>query len=154
MRLIYNAFCAASLIGFTATASAQTTAPPTQQTTPDEPGATPAQTKPSATAPGQTQSSPGRASQTTPAQTGQTPAAQAVPATEADLKAGTSVYDQNGDLVGKIKSADSKGAVLDTGKVTVEIPLKGFAKNDKGLAIGMTKDEVEAAAKKSPPKPK
>jgi len=153
MRLIYNAFCAASLIGFTAAAGAQTT-PSTQQTMPDEPGATPAQTKPSATAPGQTQSNPGQASQATPAQSGQTPSAQAAPATEADLKVGTSVYDQNGGLVGKIKSTDSKGAVLDTGKVTVEIPLKGFAKNDKGLAIGMTKDEVEAAAKKTPPKPK
>jgi hypothetical protein len=140
MRLIYNTFLVASLIGSTAAAAAQTT-----PQTPDEPRTT---------APGQTQTNPGQASQSAPAQAGQTTSVQAVPATSADLKAGNSVYDQNGGLVGKIKSVDSKGAVLDTGSVAVEIPLKGFAKTDKGLAIGMTKDEVEAAAKKSPPKPK
>jgi hypothetical protein len=147
MRLIYNGFCAVALIGFTAAAAAQTTPPTTtQQPVPDEPG-TPA----SPTTPGQTQTTPGEETQSTPG-SGQTASTQAVPATTADLKAGASVYDQNGALVGKIKSADSKGAVLDTGKVSVQIPLKGFAKTDKGLAIGMTKDEVEAAAKKSPPK--
>ncbi|HEY7006592.1 MAG TPA: hypothetical protein VH392_08935, partial [Sphingomicrobium sp.] len=140
------------LIGITAAATAQTAPPPTtQQTPPDEPGATPPAT--TQTTPGQTQTAPGEASQTTPAQTGQTATVQTVPATAADLKAGAPVYDQNGNLVGKIKSADSKAAVLDTGKVSVEIPLKSIAKGDKGLAIAMTKDEIEAAAKKSPPKP-
>ncbi|HEY4071378.1 MAG TPA: hypothetical protein VGM04_07475 [Sphingomicrobium sp.] len=156
MQLIYKAFCAASLIGITAAANAQDAQPATtQQTTPDEPGATPPSTNPSSTAqatPGQTQETPGGASQSTPPESGQTTAAKAVPATAADLKAGNSVYDQNGDLVGKIRSVDSKGAVVDTGKVSVDIPLKSIAKGDKGLAIAMTKDEVEAAAKKSPPK--
>lgn len=157
MQLIYKVFCAAGIMGITAAATAQTTPPATtQQTPPDEPGAATPPTNPSSaapgqmqTTPGQTQTTPGEATQTTPPQT-----AKAVPATAADLKTGSSVYDQNGDLVGKIKSVDSKGAVVDTGKVSVDIPLKSIAKNDKGLAIGMTKDEIEAAAQKSPPKPK
>jgi hypothetical protein len=135
-------------------AAAQTTPPttpdPTQQNVPDEPA-------PPATAPGQTQTMPGEASQMTPPQTGQTPsgqttgqaqAAATTKVTAGDLKAGASVYDQNGDLVGKIKTVKSKGAVVDTGTVSVDVPTASFAMGDKGLVIGMTKEEIEAAAKK------
>jgi hypothetical protein len=133
-----------------------------QSTPPDEPG-TPQSTAPgqTQTTPGQTQTEPGQASQTTPPDTGQTPSGQAVPdqtqasqlskATAADLKAGTSVYDQKGDLVGKIVSVSAKGAVLDTGVVKATIPVSGFAKSDKGLVVGMTKAEIDAAAKKKTP---
>lgn len=137
------------------------------------PAAKPA-TPPQATAPGQTgttpgqeQATPGQASDLTPADTGTTPSGQttangAVNAnanakaevattkvTKADVKAGATLYDSSGASVGKIDSVTAKGAVLDTGKVKVTIPLSSLAKSDKGLVIGMTKAEIEAAAKKS-----
>ena len=56
-------------------------------------------------------------------------------ATAADVKAGVSVYDQNGGVVGKVDSVSSKGAVVNTGKVKAAIPVSSFAKNDKGLVI-------------------
>lgn len=123
--------------------------PPAQ---PDEPATTP-----QGTAPGQTQTAPGDASQQTPPATApsgqpaaeQTQANQLAKATAADIKAGMSVYDEKGGLVGKVVSSDGKGVVVDTGNVKATIPLASFAKSDKGLVIGMTKDELEAAAKKS-----
>lgn len=75
-------------------------------------------------------------------------------ATAADVKAGVSVYDQNGGMVGKVDSVSSKGAVVNTGTVKAAIPVSSFAKNEKGLVIAMTKAEIDAQAKKSPPKPK
>jgi len=83
-----------------------------------------------------------------------TNAAAAKPAAAADVKAGASVYDQNGGLVGKVESVSSKGAVVNTGKAKASIPVSSFAKNDKGLVIAMTKADVDAAAKKSASKPK
>ena len=125
-----------------------TSAAVTAQAQPATPPTTPAQ--PSATAPGQTQSTPGQAQTTpgeastmTPAQTGQLTAA-----TLADAKAGASVHDQKGGTVGKIVSATAKGVVIDTGTVKAAIPLSGFGKSDKGLVIGMSKEEIDAAAKK------
>jgi hypothetical protein len=149
----------------TKTAPAATTQT-TTSTTPEE-AATPQSTAPgqTQTTPGQSQTSPGEASQLTPAVTGQTPSAQSVPnqttdqaatgtqaaqitkATAADIKAGVSVYDQKGALVGKIVSSTAKGAVLDTGTVKATIPAASFAKSDKGLVIGMTKAQIDAAAK-------
>ena len=143
-------------LAISSTAFAQTT-PATQ---PDElapPQSTaPGQTQ---TTPGQTQTAPGEASQQTPPDAGQTPsgqpaadqaqANQLVKATAADVKAGMSVYDAKGGLVGKIISSDAKGIVVDTGNLKATLPLSGFAKSDKGLVIGMTKEELEAAAKKS-----
>ena len=70
------------------------------------------------------------------------------------MKAGVSVYDQNGGLVGKVESVSSKGAVINTGTVKAAIPVSSFAKNDKGLVIAMNKAEIDAAAKKSAAKPK
>ena len=69
-------------------------------------------------------------------------------ATKAEVKVGAAVYDSKGNSVGKIDSVDEKGAVLNTGKVQVKIPVASFAHGDKGLVIGMSKTEIEAAAKK------
>jgi hypothetical protein len=69
-------------------------------------------------------------------------------ATSADVKAGASVYDQDGNSVGKIESVDGKAAVLNTGKVQVKVPLSALARGDKGLSISMSKTEIEAAATK------
>jgi cytoskeletal protein RodZ len=75
-------------------------------------------------------------------------------ATAADVKKGVAVYDQSGGLVGKIDSVAGKNAVLNTGSVRATIPIASFAKNDKGLVIGMTKADIDAQAKRAAPKPK
>ena len=131
---------------------------------PDEPttgqSTAPGQTQ---TTPGQSQTSPGQASQVTPATTGQTPsgqtagqaqaqASQLTAATAADVKAGVSVYDQKGGLVGKVESVSARGAVVSTGAARAVIPVSSFAKGDKGLVMNMTKAELDAQAKKKSPK--
>ncbi|HET7577404.1 MAG TPA: hypothetical protein VFK19_12700 [Sphingomicrobium sp.] len=84
-----------------------------------------------------------------PAGQDQAPAA----ATAADVKAGAAVYDPDGGTVGKIGAVSGDEAVIDTGSVRAKVPISSLAKGDKGLVIGMTKAELEAAAKeKSPPK--
>jgi hypothetical protein len=82
------------------------------------------------------------------AQTATTTAA-TTKATKADVKTGASIFDTSGNSVGKIESVSAKGAVLNTGKVKVTVPISSLAKSDKGLVIAMTKTEIEAAAKKS-----
>jgi len=57
------------------------------------------------------------------------------------------VYDQSGALVGKVDSADSDGAIINTGKARAEIPLTSFGKNDKGLVVSVTKADLDAQAK-------
>lgn len=151
MALKLNAFVAAAAVAFSAAAAAQTT-PPTEPTT----GRTTAPGQ-IGTTPGQMQTTPGDASQMTPAATDQTPptsAAATTAATAADVKKGSAVYDQSGGTVGKIESVSGKDAVLSTGTTRATVPISSFAKNDKGLVIGMTKAEIDAQAKKSAPKPK
>lgn len=75
-------------------------------------------------------------------------------ATAADVRSGVSVYDASGGIVGKIVAVSGKNAVLSTGSVRATIPLASFAKNDKGLVIGMTKAQIDAEAKKVAPKRK
>lgn len=130
MRLIFNTFVAAAAVAFPAAASAQTITPPTQTMPPDEPGQGPA------------------AMQAPP-----TNAAQVSAATAADITTGAPIYDQSGGLVGKVDSTTATGVVVNTGAVRAEIPLSSFGKNDKGLVIGTTKADLDAAAKK-PAKPK
>lgn len=73
-------------------------------------------------------------------------------ATAADIKAGASVYDQTGTLVGKVDSIDANGAIVNTGKARAQIPLSSFGKNDKGLVISATKADFEAKVKETKPK--
>jgi hypothetical protein len=165
MRLQITTLTGVTALVISSAAFAQNSAPPPQgqpaTAQPDEPGpqsTAPGQTE---TTPGQSQTEPGQASQMTPPDTGQTPSGKAAPeqaqanqlakATAADVKAGTSVYDQKGDVVGKIVSATAKSAVIDTGTTKVSVPLSSFGKSDKGLVIGMTKADIDAAAKKKKP---
>ena len=154
MRLMLLASAALLL---PAAAVAQETKPATSPTT--APTAPPQSTAPgqTETTPGQQQTTPGEASDMTPAVTGQTPSGQTTGQTQtvatekvskADVKAGATVFDSAGDRVGTIKSVSAKGAVLDTGKVKVTIPLTSLAKSEKGLLVGMSKAEIEAAARK------
>lgn len=127
-----------------------TSPPPTapQSTAPGQTGTTP----------GQEQTTPGQASDVTPAVTGTTPSGQATAkgataaattkASKADVKAGEPIFDTSGNTVGKVESVSAKGAVLNTGKVKVTIPISSLAKSEKGLVIAMTKSQIEAAAKK------
>jgi len=62
------------------------------------------------------------------------------------VTAGAQVFDQSGGTVGKIDSVEGQFAVLATDKSKVRLPVTSFAKGDKGLIIGMTKDQVDAAA--------
>jgi hypothetical protein len=159
MRLSYTSAVVAAAVAFSAAAAAQTTPPSNSmpQNVPDEP--MPGTTAKSQPAPAQTEPTPTQP-QTTPGAPDQKGSAQAsasgatTAATAADVKAGVSVYDQKGGVVGKIDSVSGKNAVIDTGTARAQIPISSFAKSDKGLVISMTKAELEAAAKKSPPKPK
>jgi hypothetical protein len=73
-------------------------------------------------------------------------------ATEADIKAGLSVYDEKGGLVGKVESVSPKGAIVNTGDAKAEIALSSFGKNDQGLVVSVTKAEIDAKAKEGKPK--
>jgi hypothetical protein len=158
MHIKLTILAGASLACMPFVATAQTTPPPTEQPAqpqPDEPATTDQQA-----APDQAQQPPADEPATQeaqpPADQAQQPAAQAeagatAKATAADLKAGVSVYDSAGQLVGKIESSDAEGGVVDTGTVKAKLPLASFGHNDKGLVISMTKTELEAAAKEKSP---
>jgi len=72
-------------------------------------------------------------------------AAAAVPATAADLKVNADVYDQAGGKVGTIESVTSSGAVVSTGAARAQIPVASFTKTGQGLALSVTKTQLEAA---------
>ncbi|MGN6059545.1 MAG: hypothetical protein ACTHOI_13295 [Sphingomicrobium sp.] len=158
-------------------------AQPAQQTTSTTTQQTPTQTQSTTTnstttavpgtpaAPAQTQTTTTKSTTTTPtdaatgapvgpsessttSSTTTTTAAATKVATAADVKKGVVVYDQNGGVVGKIDSVSGKNAVLSTGSTRATVPISSFAKNDKGLVIGMTKAEIDAQAKKAGPKSK
>ena len=77
--------------------------------------------------------------------------AKLVAVTEADIKAGDTVRDTAGGLVGKVESVDASGAVVATGKSRVQIPVTSFGKNQQGLVITMTRAELDAAASAKSP---
>jgi len=69
----------------------------------------------------------------------------AVPATAADITAGTQVRDVNGVPVGTIATlaanevvADPSQTVIDTGHAKIGVPLSAFGKDDKGLMLSIT----------------
>jgi len=82
------------------------------------------------------------------AQTNAPAAAPAAPAAAAStaVKAGATVYDAQGGVVGTIASSDGTNAVVDTGTVKAAIALSSFGSSPKGPTLGMTKAELEAAA--------
>lgn len=70
-------------------------------------------------------------------------------ATQDDIKAGVQVFDNAGVAVGTVQSVTATGAVVASGKLRAEVPTSSFAKNAKGLVIGITKAEFEAAVNKA-----
>ena len=73
-------------------------------------------------------------------------AGEIVAATAADVRAGVSVLDPQGGVVGTVESVDAEGAVVSTGSVRARMPISSFGRNDRGLVISMTRSELEAAA--------
>lgn len=113
------------------------TAAPTPTPTPAEP------TQPPTPAPADAQAQ---------AQT-QTQAGPTTVATAADVRAGVSVRDQTGGVVGTIESVDATGAVVATGTVRAKLPLTSFGRNNQGLVISLTRAQLEAAAQQATPTP-
>ncbi|MBU3076327.1 hypothetical protein [Sphingomonas quercus] len=74
----------------------------------------------------------------------QQPAAPAAAAP--NVTQGASVFDVQGGTVGTIESVEGTNAVLATTKSKVKIPVSAFAQGDKGLLLGMTAEQVDAAA--------
>jgi hypothetical protein len=73
--------------------------------------------------------------------------------TLADVTNGATVYDKAGAAVGTVESATAEGVVVSTGIARVRIPLASLGLNSRGLLVGMTKAELEAAAAAAAPSP-
>lgn len=73
--------------------------------------------------------------------------AQATAAMKAQMVPGTAVFSRNGtEQVGTIKAADAQYVTLTTAKGgEVKLPMDGFSTGPKGLIIGMTADQFNAA---------
>ena len=173
MTLKFNYFATAAAVALSTAAIAQTTTPPTSTTTtttqtqpattetpPTTSQTTTTQTQPTTTTEPTTtqttttQTQPATTTEpaTTTTQTTTTKTGQVTLATAADIKAGLSVYDEKGELVGKVDSVSPKGAIVNTGKARAEIALSSFGKNDQGLVVSVTKSEIEAKAAEGKPK--
>jgi hypothetical protein len=71
--------------------------------------------------------------------------AQAAPAAAASPTAGAKVYDAEGNDVGTIETVQGDVVTVNTGTARAGLPKSAFVARDKGLTIGMTKSQLEAA---------
>ena len=85
----------------------------------------------------------------------------AVPATAADIKAGSQVRDVKGVPVGTIASlaanevaADPNQAIIDTGQIKIGVPLSAFGKDDKGLLLSITAEKFNQLVAQAHPQTK
>ena len=62
----------------------------------------------------------------------------AVPATAADIKAGSALRDVKGVSIGTVAALDTDGVVVDTGQTKIKVPLLAFGKDDQGLLLAIT----------------
>lgn len=79
-------------------------------------------------------------------------AGKAVPATAADIKAGSALRDSQGVTIGSVDSVDAQGVIVNTGQSKIRVPLTAFGKDDAGLMLGITAarfNELVAQAHKS-----
>lgn len=79
------------------------------------------------------------------AQDAPTHAPEAPAAQSAAAKAGDTIYDTAGEVVGTVESVDGQNAVISTGTNKATVPLSALASSPKGLMIGMTKSQLDAA---------
>ena len=73
--------------------------------------------------------------------------AEAAPAQAAAAKAGDTIYDQAGEVVGTVESVDGTNFVISTGTNKATVPLSALAAGPKGHVIGMTKAQLDEAIK-------
>lgn len=62
-----------------------------------------------------------------------------------EVSAGAAVYGPQGDEVGKIDKVEAGTAVVNTGKHSAALPVSAFGKNEKGLLVSMSRDQLDAA---------
>jgi hypothetical protein len=80
------------------------------------------------------------------------PAGPAAPSSAA--KAGDTVYDKTGEVVGTVESIEGQNAVISTASGKANVPLIAITSGSKGPTIGMTKAQLEAKQNASTgPKP-
>ncbi|MBC2665020.1 hypothetical protein H7F51_05790 [Novosphingobium flavum] len=61
------------------------------------------------------------------------------------VTAGATVYGPQGDVVGTVEKISGASAIVNTGKHSAALPTSAFGKNDKGLLVSMSKDQLDAA---------
>lgn len=64
------------------------------------------------------------------------------PATAADIVAGASLRDVDGQAIGKVTGVSSDGATVDTGKTKIKLPLDAFGVDSTGLLLGITAQKL------------
>jgi hypothetical protein len=82
--------------------------------------------------------------QDVPANPAEAPAAQSAAA-----KAGDTVYDSAGEVVGTVDSVSGETFVLSTGSSKATLPMSALANGSKGPTISMTKAQLEAAVRQA-----
>lgn len=70
---------------------------------------------------------------------------QPAPAAAVPLEVGSAVYDMEGALIGNIVSNDGTNIVVSVGEKQVALPANSFAKNEKGLVLGLTVAQLTAS---------
>ena len=74
--------------------------------------------------------------------------ASAAPATQQAAVAptvGAKVYGPDGVEAGTVEKVDAANAVVNTGTKRATLPLAAFGKNEKGLLVSMTREQLDAA---------
>lgn len=85
-------------------------------------------------------------------ETSSAPAAEAgagAAAQSATAKAGDTVYDQAGEVVGTVEKVEGANFVISTGTNRATLALNTLASGPKGLVIGVTKAQLDEAIVKS-----
>lgn len=79
------------------------------------------------------------------AATAATAPALAQTAPQVDVAVGAAVYGPQGSQVGTVEKVEGGNAVVNTGKNSAALPLNAFGKNEKGLLLSMTREQLDGA---------
>lgn len=75
-----------------------------------------------------------------------TPATSPGPAPAAvQVTAGATVYGPNGAEVGTVEKVEGGNAVINTGAHSAAVPTSAIGRNEKGLLVSLTRDQLDAA---------
>lgn len=77
------------------------------------------------------------------------PAAQSPAAQSAAAKAGDTVYDQAGEVVGTIEQVEGDKFVISTGTNRATLALAALGQGPKGHTIAMTKEQLDTAIQRA-----